>query len=234
MCCVLGAVMVFSLSLCAQTESVIKQEANKFAEFGSIRNPDLAETMRNFSNALKKDPDSLGYVVNYGTQAAIRARRSLMVQSMGWRKDYGGLRIMFVDGPTEPKIRTVIWIVPPGVDLPKIEGQSVAKKVFEGAEVSESNLKNKFKILMQKVRSTSQSKAYIINYGTNEEITRRENIMNSVLDFRSADPARVSYIRVSDPKIKKTELWFVPFGAQEPVAYYGTEVPEGIKLEKVN
>jgi hypothetical protein len=109
--------LLFCQAHYAQSDPPNKPMAYKFVEFGKISKGDLCEKLLSLYAALKKDRQLQGYVINYGTTAAVRARRQSWLQCIPFRGD-DPVRITYVDGPQEPKIRTVMWVVPPGAENP--------------------------------------------------------------------------------------------------------------------
>lgn len=109
--------LLFCQSLYAQGNLPKKPEAYRFAEFGTISKVDLQSKMDAFYSLLRKEDNSQGYIINYGSAAKIHVRRDAIVKTINIRC-YDCPRVTFVDGPAEPKIRTVVWIVPPDADVP--------------------------------------------------------------------------------------------------------------------
>ena len=112
---ILALSFVFALGVVVfgQTEP----KAYKFAEFGPMSQAGVKAKMNGFLIELDKNPNAQGYICNYGSPGAIAARRKQITNSMTFlRQD--PVRITFVDGPAEKKIRTVMWIVPPGAIPP--------------------------------------------------------------------------------------------------------------------
>jgi len=89
---------------------------NKFAEFGAIKTGELKQKMSDFRGALLRDPTNQGFIVIYGTPAQTSARRRLILRSMPIIYD-DPTRITFVDGRGS-RVRTILWIVPPGAKPP--------------------------------------------------------------------------------------------------------------------
>lgn len=108
----------FALHSYAQSEITKISPASIFAEFGAITNSDLAKKLDAFLKELRKDEPSQGYIINYGSPRAMRARRNQILKNWWSCRDCGEERVTFVDGPIERRIRTVIWIVPPGAEKP--------------------------------------------------------------------------------------------------------------------
>jgi hypothetical protein len=110
---VLSVVLFFAFIVSGQ----IAPKAYKVAEFGLLSQGKIDEKMRELCIEVRKNPTSEGYIMNYGTPSAIRTRRSHLFRNFRCG-DLDPPRITFVDGKSEPKIRTVIWIVPPGATPP--------------------------------------------------------------------------------------------------------------------
>jgi hypothetical protein len=92
-------------------------KAYKFAEFGRMSQADVKEKMDGFLIEFAKNPSAQGYVVNYGSAKAIAARRKQITNSMTFLR-LDPSRITFVDRSGENKVRTIMWIVPPGTTPP--------------------------------------------------------------------------------------------------------------------
>jgi len=73
----------------------------------------------NFYTQLNANPNSQGYIINYGTPAQIKARRAEIMKAIAFRK-YDAGRLVFVDGPPDGSgtIHTKFILVPPGADKP--------------------------------------------------------------------------------------------------------------------
>ncbi len=61
------------------------------------------------------------------------------------------------------------------------------------------------------------SQGYIISYGTDKEIARREKQIRDAIKFRKYEPSRVTFVRGGDRGSGvETTFWVVPAGAQPP------------------
>ena len=64
------------------------------------------------------------------------------------------------------------------------------------------------------------AQGYIINYGTNKEISNREKLLRYHIAFKKYDASRVTFVRGgANPRGEKgawTKLWIVPPGAEPP------------------
>jgi len=87
-------------------------------EFGPQNADQIKARVDNFYIQLNNNPNSAGYIINYGTPAQIKARRAQIDKAIAFRK-YDRSRITYVDGPdTGEGIKTRFILVPPGADVP--------------------------------------------------------------------------------------------------------------------
>lgn len=77
-----GLIFVFTTTGLGQEE---KPNAYKFAEFGSIAAKQLSVKLKAFYDTLRSGNDR-GYVINYGTPRAIRARKKLIMGAISWQQ----------------------------------------------------------------------------------------------------------------------------------------------------
>jgi hypothetical protein len=91
-------------------------KAIKFAEFGPMSQAGVKKKVEAFQLELRKDLSAQGYLINYGTVKALTARQKQLSSALIAIHDLP--RITFVNGPLEKKVRTVMWIVPPGAKPP--------------------------------------------------------------------------------------------------------------------
>ncbi len=88
-------------------------------EFESLPNNEVRARIDNLFIRLQNEPNSTGYVVNYGTARQVAARERLIRNHIRLR-GYDASRIVFVNGGVESGIRTRLWIVPQGADPSEI------------------------------------------------------------------------------------------------------------------
>ncbi len=60
------------------------------------------------------------------------------------------------------------------------------------------------------------AQGYIINYGTDREIAKREKQIRNSITFRRYDASRITLVRGGNREVIKTDLWLVPPGAESP------------------
>jgi hypothetical protein len=87
-------------------------------EFGP-QNPDqIKARVDNFYIQLNNNPNSRGFIINYGTPAQIKARKAQIDKAIAFRK-YDKSRVTYVDGPdTGEGIKTKFILTPPGAADP--------------------------------------------------------------------------------------------------------------------
>jgi hypothetical protein len=112
---ILISAFILLLAGIAYTQS--KSEAYKFAEFGPMSQTGVKAKMDGFLMEMSKDRSRQGYIFIYGTAKAIAARRKQITNTMPSHTPDPS-RITFVDMSAEKKVRTVMWIVPPGAAPP--------------------------------------------------------------------------------------------------------------------
>ena len=107
------SLILFSSVIFAQAQE--KSEAYKFFEYGKIGNKVLKEKFNDYYQKLKKDGDSQGSIINYGTAEKINKREKQLRDSMNF---HDAPRITFVRGGNKDKSKTVFWIVPKDAEPP--------------------------------------------------------------------------------------------------------------------
>jgi len=70
--------------------------------------------------------------------------------------------------------------------------------------------------LMKDFGSKNELQGYIINYGTDKEIARREKQIRESITFRRIDSYRLTFVRAVNNGTLKTVFWIVPRGAEPP------------------
>ena len=91
----------------------------------------------------------------------------------------------------------------------------VAVKVFEIGKVSAREFARIWKREDWRF-SDWITQLYIINYGTNTEIARRERVIANSISFRNFDRNRITLVRGGPGIGPRTVVWKVPYGADNP------------------
>jgi hypothetical protein len=111
-----------SSAVFAQTEDNTpadpRPEASKLYEFGKATDGYVKMLFTDFSAKLNADPTAQGYIGNYGTEREIKIRERQIQKAIFFRK-MDATRITIVNGGNIlGKQKTIVWIVPAGVEPP--------------------------------------------------------------------------------------------------------------------
>lgn len=96
----------------------IDATADKFEEFGKVDNGDFKARIDSFFIELNAKKDSQGYIFNYGTPKEMAAREKLIRNTITLRR-FDAARINIVRGGKGTGLKTILWIVPDGAEVPK-------------------------------------------------------------------------------------------------------------------
>lgn len=91
--------------------------ARIFAEIGTSNNQNIKNLMEKLDAALRKEPASVAYIINYGSASDIAKREKQIRNSINFRR-YDAVRIVIVNGGKTKALKTVFWIVPQGAEPP--------------------------------------------------------------------------------------------------------------------
>jgi len=92
-------------------------EAYTAAEFARVNKITAVRIINGFFVELDKNRDCQAYIINYGNDAQIRTRERWITDNINFRR-FDPPRITLVRGGRKGGLRTVMWIVPPGAELP--------------------------------------------------------------------------------------------------------------------
>ena len=112
---------------------------------------------------------------------------------------------------------TELWVVPKGADLPKpTPTEKFRAEIFaEFGNTSGEFISDKLEKFYVKLQQNPTDQAYIINYGSAEEVKKRELQIRDSIRFRHIRAHRITIIS-AEGAILKTVLWLVPEGAKPP------------------
>lgn len=101
--------------------------------------------------------------------------------------------------------------------------QNETKKAYIFAELGKANnvqVKNLFdkfdSVLIKEFGNKFSPEGYIINYGTDKEVARREKQIRDSIKFRRYDTYRITFVRAGNGGKLKSIFWIVPAGAELP------------------
>lgn len=87
-------------------------------EFGPLANDDVKARLDAFAQNLQSNPDSQGYIINYGPARQVTRRERLIRDYLVTTRGIDASRLVFVQGGDEPEIRTRLYRVPQGATPP--------------------------------------------------------------------------------------------------------------------
>ena len=116
------------------------------------------------------------------------------------------------------RVLFLLLIVMSSVAFAQVQEKKEPIKFFEYEQISDKLLREKFIEYKKMFQPEPAAQGYIINYGTDKEIERREKqIVKQMSEvFRGYDPPRISFVRGGNSEKPKTVIWFVPPGAELP------------------
>ena len=100
----------------------------------------------------------------------------------------------------------------------KIEPQETPKasKFDEFEKATNGNVKMRMDALFIELENNPAAQGYILNYGTDREIAKREKQIRGSINFRRYDASRLTMVRGGYREVIKTDLWLVSLGAEPP------------------
>lgn len=106
----------------SETGSVTRiPEARLFDEFGKLPDDEVKARIQNLYVELGNNPNSQGYIINYGTDREITNRERQIRKAIDFLK-LDASRVTLVRGGANPNgagVWTKVWIVPPGANNPQ-------------------------------------------------------------------------------------------------------------------
>ncbi len=104
-----------------QVEYLPRPSSFLLDEFGNFSNNKVKARIEAMYIKLRDEPNSQGYIINYGTDNEIAARENQIRKAIDFLK-YDSSRVTLVRGGANPNgvgVFTKVWIVPPGADNPQ-------------------------------------------------------------------------------------------------------------------
>jgi hypothetical protein len=95
------------------------QSAVKFDEFDKISASQVKKRTENFYKKLIDESVYIGYIINYGSNKEIVSTERIMSSVIGKGCDFDCPRLTIIRGRNLKNQRSVLWIVPPGIEPPK-------------------------------------------------------------------------------------------------------------------
>ena len=95
------------------------------------------------------------------------------------------------------------------------QAKPTAYKFFEYGKISDNLLKEKLADYYKELKQ-GNSQGYVIDYGSDKDVKKRQKQMKNSDAFRGADAPKIEYVRGLSKNEAKTILWIVPKGALPP------------------
>lgn len=207
------------LLLSAVVNSQEKPEAYKFDEFSNLPESEWEKRLDRFSEVKTAFPDSSLYLIVY---AQTGKSRSSIIQLGKRQKGYLLVvkrvkPVYFELGGLRASQTTELWVVPKNANFPKpMPDEGFKAEIF--SRLKDAN-DEKVEIMMEKylvaLQSVPSDSAYIINYGSPEEVDRREKQIRDSLKFRKFPSSQITIVNANGV-ILETVFWIVPQGAKPP------------------
>lgn len=125
-------IFLFSITTFSQE----KPKAELIDEFGSISCGDFLSRFDNLLISLQKDPNSTGYIYIFGDQNEPKNNLfyELIVQGEVFFHKFDSSRIKVIRAKGEGNLRTQMWIIPEGANLPEIEQENYISKIADASK----------------------------------------------------------------------------------------------------
>jgi hypothetical protein len=114
------------------------------------------------------------------------------------------------------RVLLLILIVMSSVAFAQIKEKPEAYKIFEFEKTSSNILKGKLAEFRTELKRVAGSQGYIINYGTDKEIVKRESQIQNSMIFGDIDALRITLVRGGNFGKSRVVIWIVPEGAESP------------------
>lgn len=111
------------------------------------------------------------------------------------------------------------------IKLPKETSKAVKYNEFE--RITVEDIQARMDGFQSELQEDPSAQAYIINYGSDREVARRERVIRNTISFRRFDTSRITFVYAGFRNIVKTELWFVAAGAESPIL-----LPTAVKADQ--
>jgi hypothetical protein len=197
--------MLMSSVAFAQTDE--KPKAIKFDEFETATNGFVKMKLDAFYAELGNNPNSQGYIINYGINKEIALRERQIRDSIIWRKNDVS-RVSIVRGGFWKNVKTEFWVVPPGADHPR--PASTAEMIDEFEKIPDGDLKMRLERLYLLLAKSPVSKGYIIITGSAKVMALQEYRIKKLLGFLKLDGARATFKQDGTDKTDRTLFWIIP------------------------
>lgn len=198
-------------------QSIKPEKTYKFAEFVHAGEESWKSHLDAYAIVRKTYPDASLYLRVYVKAGEPRKSTDKLIKQYEEyfrRIDSGG--VLTGTGGYRKQVTTELWVIGKDglIPLPTPDEPFVAEKVDEVGDVTDSELDERLQKFWYQLIDEGESSGYIINYGTEKQIAKRErDIANTMV--RKHLP-RVTFVSGGNAEAVKTVLWLVPPTAENP------------------
>lgn len=197
-------------------------EAVRFEKLGIHSEKFYQWNFNEFFGKLKKHENLNGYILINADDATYTD----FVEKVRKYESFATInsdRIIFVKGKPQTPMSSELWLVPKGSELPKITVPK-SEKFDEFGKLGNAEWLERMKNLGKKITEIKHngSQLFIINYGTEKEITVAERLIERYLfrycrDCFAFSNFKINYLRGNSEGKARRVFWIVPFGGETPI-----------------
>lgn len=181
---------------------------------GDAPNGDVRGRLDIFFVELSRSPGSRGLIITYGNPKKIVALKTLIQHHVSIRKQ-DPTKLSIIVGGNVSVFHTDLWLIPKGAEPPKIEPE--AKVVIEFGSATKTQVDRFVRSYFRELSNVPNNQGYIVNYGSDKEIARREKWIIDAMSFRHVDRSRITLVRGGPKRPPGTVMWLLPSGAKNPL-----------------
>lgn len=195
--------------------------AEKFDEFGKATIGDVKARLHNLYLELNKNPNSQGYIINYGSKNEIIARENQIRSNITFLKlDLS--RVTIKKANANNGVKTEFWIIPADASLTSSDNNVLPQKIAKPIRYEKIGVHSeKFNLWIfgdyfGKLKSQKNVNGYILINADDAEYAEVEKKFSKYLSWSNVDPERVVFVKGKPQNPMTSELWFVPKEVKSP------------------
>lgn len=130
------------------------------------------------------------------------------------------------------RVLLLILIVMSSFAFAQTNEKPQATKYDEFEAATNGNVKARMDAFFVELNNNPSAQGYVINYGIDREIVKREKQIRDSIRFRSFDASRLTFVNGGFRGIVQTQTWIVPSGAETPTVESSSKLID--EFEKIN
>ena len=199
-------------------------EATKLYEFERATDGEVNLRINAFFDELNKDQSASAYIITFGTPKDVAAREKQIRVAISYRK-YDISRITFINGGYRKVVKTELWIVPAGANLPSLSDKEKPQNILDAYRFEKLGIHSDrfylwvFGTFFAELKKHENLNAYILVNANDEEFTAFEQKIRKLGQFEEFiknNSQRIFFVKGKPQNTLTSELWFVPKGAKFP------------------